>query len=147
MAAAGNDGRGPVSFPSADPLCIAVSAMGRKGTFPRGSSQEGDVLGPAGADAQDFIARFSNVGPEIDLTGPGVGILSTVPGGYAPLDGTSMAAPAVAGVTARRLALLPALLSMPRNQARSDAIAKALLQSAVTKGFSAELEGKGLPSI
>jgi subtilisin len=145
VAAAGNDDRGPVNFPGADPLCIAVSALGRKGTFPKGSSEEGDVLGPPGADSKDFIAGFSNIGPEIDLTGPGVGILSTVPGGYAPLGGTSMASPAVAGVIARRLAQLPAVLAMPRDQARSDAIAKALLQSAVTKGFPAEMEGKGLP--
>jgi subtilisin len=147
VAAAGNDDRGPVNFPAADPLCIAVSALGRKGTFPKGSSEEGDVLGPAGADRKDFIARFSNIGPETDLTAPGVGILSTVPGGYAPLGGTSMASPAAAGVIARRLAQLPAVLAMPRDQSRSDAIAKVLLQSAVTKGFSAEMEGKGMPLI
>lgn len=147
VAAAGNDDRSSVSFPGADPLCICVSALGRKGTFPKGASEEGDILGPTGADAKDFIAAFSNVGPEIDLTGPGVGILSTVPGGYAPLGGTSMASPAVASVIARRLAQLPAVLALPRDQSRSDAIAKALLQSAVTKGFTAELEGKGLPLI
>ncbi|MGH9838233.1 MAG: S8 family serine peptidase, partial [Blastocatellia bacterium] len=34
FAAAGNDGRSPVSFPAADSLALAVSAMGRKGTYP-----------------------------------------------------------------------------------------------------------------
>jgi subtilisin len=145
VAAAGNDDRGPVSFPAADPLCIAVSALGRKGTFPKGSIEEGDVMGPFGTDPAEFIAAFSNVGPQINLTGTGVGILSTVPDGYAPLSGTSMACPAVVGFAARRLSQLPDVLAMPRSQDRSDAIAKALLQSAKDRGFPAELQGNGLP--
>jgi subtilisin len=145
VAAAGNDDRGPVSFPAADPLCVAVSALGRKGTFPKGAVEEGDVKGPFGTDRDEFIAAFSNVGPEVDLAGTGVGILSTVPGGYAPMSGTSMASPAVAGVAARLLARLPAVLAMPRGPERSDAIAKALLQSAKDRGFTARLEGNGLP--
>ncbi len=54
-------------------------------------------------------ARFTNVSPAVDLLAPGVGILSSVPvrvksgevvPGYAMKDGTSMAAPYVAGVAA-----------------------------------------------
>ena len=126
-------------------ICIAVSALGRKGTFPKGSVDEGDVMGPFGTNNQEFIAAFSNVGPEIDLCGTGVGILSTVPGGYAPMSGTSMACPAVVGFGARLLAGLPNVLGMPRDEARSDAIAKAILQSAKDRGFEAKLQGNGLP--
>jgi subtilisin len=145
VAAAGNDGRQPVSFPGADPLCVAVSAMGVVGTFPAGSVETADVAPPKGTSAKDFIAAFSNVGPEIDATGPGVGVISTVPKGYEVMSGTSMASPAVAGFAARLLAKNPALLAMPRNQARSDAMTKALLLSAKTRGFPATMEGRGLP--
>jgi subtilisin len=119
--------------------------MGRKGTFPKGTTDDDAVMAPYGTDSAEFIAAFSNVGPEVDLTGTGVGILSTVPGGYAPMSGTSMATPAVVGFAARLLSQMPAVLAMSRNQDRSDAIAKALLQSAKDRGFPADLQGNGLP--
>src|SRR5262249_49419169 len=68
IAATGNDDRGPVSFPGADPLVIAVTALGRKGTFPSGTVETGDVVAPFGTDKKNYIASFSNVGPEVHLT-------------------------------------------------------------------------------
>lgn len=146
VAATGNDGREPVSFPGADPLCVAVTALGVVGTFPKGTVDDMEVAKPSGtADKNEFIAGFSNVGPEADLTGPGVGVLSTVPGGYAPMSGTSMASPAVAGFAARLFSEQPDLLAMTRDQARSDALVRALMLSAKDRGFPAELQGNGLP--
>jgi subtilisin len=145
IVAAGNDSRSPVSFPALNSLSIAISAMGRKGTFPKGATQSGEVASPFGkSDKKNFIAAFSNVGPEIDLTGPGVGVISTVPGGYAALDGTSMACPAVTGAAARLLAENQQVLNMSRDSSRADAIAKLILQTARKLGFGPNFEGQGM---
>jgi subtilisin len=145
IAAAGNDGRRPVNYPAMDDLVVAVSAVGRKGMFPVKSSESGEVLAPFGADPADFIAAFSNVGTELDVAGAGVGVVSTVPGGYAPMSGTSMACPAVTGVLARLLANSPAVRNMTRNSDRTDAIKSLLFHHARTLGFDLSFEGKGLP--
>jgi subtilisin len=149
VVAAGNDGRRPVSQPGAFQLCLAVSASGRKGTFPSGTTEAGDVAAPFGKDKKNFLATFTNIGPEIDTTGPGVGVISTVPGGYAVMSGTSMACPAVTGVAARLLSA-PAsapILSGPRDEARSNAIVAMLLQSCAGLGFGKHFEGLGLPKV
>lgn len=145
VAAAGNDGRMPVSFPALDDLVVAVSAVGRKGTFPAKSSESGDAVSPFGTDAKDFLAAFSNVGTELDVAGAGVGVVSTVPGGYTPMSGTSMACPAVTGVLARLLSASAAVLAMPADGNRANAIKDLLFAQARSLGLGISNEGKGLP--
>ncbi len=146
LAAAGNDGRKPVSYPAMDDLAIAVSAIGRKGTFPTKSSESGDVAAPFGTDSKNFLAAFSNVGTALDVAGAGVGVVSTVPGGHSPMSGTSMACPAVTGVLARLLANSPAVLNMARDANRADAIKALLFAQAQSLGLGLTNEGKGLPA-
>jgi subtilisin len=145
IVASGNHSRRPVSFPASDSLALAVSALGRKGTFPAGVTEFGDVASPFGKDKANFIAEFSNVGPETSVTGPGVGIISTFPGGkYAVMDGTSMACPAVTGAAAKLLAAQSAVLATARDQTRSDRMEHEVLKAAMSLGFAPTLEGQGL---
>ena len=89
VAAAGNsalDGNAPM-YPGASPGVIGVAAV----------------------DSNMQHATFSNTGSYIDLAAPGVGIISTVPGGsYASWSGTSMATPYVAAAAAIVKAARPA---------------------------------------
>ena len=146
IAAAGNSS-GSVMFPARLSGVVAVSAMGIKGCAPAGSSVEDELLdNPRGSDRTHRIARFSCTGPEIDLIGPGVGMVSLFPGGKrAIMNGTSMAAPVVTARTANALAASPAVLQRSRVQARSDAISQLALRAAKDLGFGARVQGQGLP--
>jgi serine protease len=58
------------------------------------------VLAVASTERDDTSSAFSNTGPYVDIAAPGGRILSTVPGGYGYMSGTSMATPYVSATAA-----------------------------------------------
>ncbi len=96
-----------------------------------------NIISVAATDKNDALALFSCYGAvSVDLAAPGVGILSTVPGSYASMDGTSMAAPHVTGAAALLLGQDPerSVASMKRTLMQAVDEVEALAGKVVTGG-------------
>lgn len=93
-------------------------------------------------------ADFSNYGAGIiDITAPGTGIVSSVPGDYGITKGTSQAAPMVAAAAAYILSVSP---DLKNNKTKStvDTVKKILQDSATKTGYTNEANfGKGLLNV
>jgi subtilisin family serine protease len=114
IAAAGNCGNNEISYPAGYDAVVSVAAV----------------------DSNKNHAAFSQSNADVEIAAPGVDVLSTVNGNvYGSYQGTSMAAPHVAGVAA--------LLWSAKPNSSLDEIRQALTQTAEDRGSPA-LYGSGI---
>jgi subtilisin family serine protease len=149
IAASGDEG-GPVRFPAVVPGVLGVSAIGRFGEFPHdtrhGLTAIPQLLGPTGL----FATSFSGAGPQVAVCGPGVAVISSVPGGgLAARDGTATAAAHIVGYAALVLAHHPLFRGAyaRRNAQRVDALFELVRGSAVAPVYDPARVGAGLPDL
>jgi subtilisin family serine protease len=119
VAASGNDGVNTdeyPNYPSSYEVENVISVAASDQSDQRALWGEDDTPSDnCGFTCDNVMAATpgSNYGPHsVDLAAPGKGIWSTVPGGYARFDGTSMASPHVAGAAALIWSKYPGLTSI-----------------------------------
>lgn len=154
ICSAGNENGGPVTYPAAYAQSIGVSAIGVPGCCPP-NGLDASVT-PSQSDRFSFTGAYSptftSIGPAINCVGPGVAIISTVPGTkdgsapYAAMSGTSMAAPAVCAALATLLSSDRTYRDMPGDIHRAARAATLLLQGTRNLGLSPQYQGAGLPT-
>src|SRR5262249_1801804 len=140
---------GPVQYPAASPYTLAVGAVGRLNEFPDDTWDSSTVRPSLVAGDGIFSPTFTSVGAEVAVCAPGVAIVSTVPGGFAPLSGTSTAAPHVTGLGALPLAHHPAFQGPLgiRSQNRVVALFGMIRWLSVPYPFGPERTGAGVPRL
>jgi|GEM_PF-341062 hypothetical protein len=122
VAAAGNDGNGQISYPAAYPGVIAVGSV----------------------DATGQRATFSDYGPQMTISAPGVGLNTVTTNGTMSFSGTSASAPLVAGAIAGLVSTNP---NMTGQQALNLLTQYADFAGPVTASGTNEFYGAGVINV
>lgn len=149
--ASGNDGC-EVGWPAACclPNVLSIGAFGRIDVVRSGTTFEHVISNYTSRGF--FHAAFSNRGTsdgarKVDAIAPGVGCVSTVPGGYTVSQGTSIAAAHVTGLIAAVLESRPDLRFEVSKEKKAETILAFLPRLYETFGWGPMREGKGRPSL
>jgi len=86
---------------------LVIAAAGNTGKY-ESYTDNPYIISVAATDKSDLTASFSSSGPYVDISAPGVGIFTTIPGwqatnykyAYGSASGTSLSTPIVAGLAA-----------------------------------------------
>jgi subtilisin family serine protease len=145
IVAAGNSGN-EVQYPAQSPSVLAVSALGQIAEVPA-DTWEASTRQPEHATTDGlFSPSFTCHGPEIGVTGPGVGIISSVPGAaFDPQSGTSMAAPHICGMAALLMAHHPDFKVLPRDASRVAHMFAMLKGNTQGIAMASDRVGSGMP--
>jgi subtilisin len=148
IVGAGDSG-GPVQYPASSPYALAVAAVGRLNEYADKTWDATTVVPSLVAADGIFWPNFSCYGPEVAVCAPGVAVISTVPGGFEPQSGTSIAAPHVTGLAALLLAHHAAFQGplRARNQQRVVGLFNMIRLMCVPYGFGPARAGAGLPRL
>jgi len=89
---------------------VLVMASGNTGTYDS-TPDSPSIIVVGATTASDTVTSFSTTGCNVDLSAPGLSVLTTAPGAtYQSVSGTSFSAPLVAGAAALMLSINPNLL-------------------------------------